>query len=242
MACRKAGRRARARLRPLVAALGRRRRLAAAARGLRLALRAARPRRAAQRRQRRHRRLHRDRPGQPAAAGLRGRDRRPLPRRATRPAFDADGNEVVGELGELVIRQPMPSMPVRLLERPRRLALPRGLLRRLPRRLAPRRLDRVHRARQLGDHRPLRRHAQPRRRAAGDGRVLPVRRGARRGARQPRRPPRGRRTSCSSSSCCATGLELDDALRRASPARCATRCRRATCRTRSWRCRRSRAR
>ena len=28
-------------------------------------------------------------------------------------AFDVDGNEVVGELGELVIRQPMPSMPVR---------------------------------------------------------------------------------------------------------------------------------
>jgi acetoacetyl-CoA synthetase len=28
-------------------------------------------------------------------------------------AFDADGNEVVGELGELVIRQPMPSMPVK---------------------------------------------------------------------------------------------------------------------------------
>jgi len=27
-------------------------------------------------------------------------------------AFDADGNEVVGELGELVITQPMPSMPV----------------------------------------------------------------------------------------------------------------------------------
>jgi acetoacetyl-CoA synthetase len=29
-------------------------------------------------------------------------------------AFDLDGNEVVGELGELVIRQPMPSMPVKL--------------------------------------------------------------------------------------------------------------------------------
>jgi len=29
-------------------------------------------------------------------------------------AFDLDGNEVVGELGELVIRRPMPSMPVRL--------------------------------------------------------------------------------------------------------------------------------
>jgi acetoacetyl-CoA synthetase len=28
-------------------------------------------------------------------------------------ALDADGNEVVGELGELVIRQPMPSMPVK---------------------------------------------------------------------------------------------------------------------------------
>jgi acetoacetyl-CoA synthetase len=28
-------------------------------------------------------------------------------------AFDLDGNEVVGELGELVIRKPMPSMPVR---------------------------------------------------------------------------------------------------------------------------------
>jgi acetoacetyl-CoA synthetase len=28
-------------------------------------------------------------------------------------AFDADGNEVTGELGELVIRSPMPSMPVR---------------------------------------------------------------------------------------------------------------------------------
>jgi acetoacetyl-CoA synthetase len=27
-------------------------------------------------------------------------------------AFDLDGNEVIGELGELVIRQPMPSMPV----------------------------------------------------------------------------------------------------------------------------------
>jgi acetoacetyl-CoA synthetase len=29
-------------------------------------------------------------------------------------AFDADGSEIVGELGELVIRKPMPSMPVKL--------------------------------------------------------------------------------------------------------------------------------
>jgi acetoacetyl-CoA synthetase len=33
-------------------------------------------------------------------------------------AFDPDGNEVVGELGELVIRRPMPSMPVRLWNDP----------------------------------------------------------------------------------------------------------------------------
>jgi acetoacetyl-CoA synthetase len=33
-------------------------------------------------------------------------------------AFDLDGNEVVGELGELVIRRPMPSMPVRFWNDP----------------------------------------------------------------------------------------------------------------------------
>jgi acetoacetyl-CoA synthetase len=33
-------------------------------------------------------------------------------------AFDEDGNEVIGELGELVITQPMPSMPVRLYNDP----------------------------------------------------------------------------------------------------------------------------
>jgi acetoacetyl-CoA synthase len=33
-------------------------------------------------------------------------------------AFDADGNEVVGELGELVITKPMPSMPVRFWNDP----------------------------------------------------------------------------------------------------------------------------
>jgi acetoacetyl-CoA synthetase len=33
-------------------------------------------------------------------------------------AFDADGNEVVGELGEMVVTKPMPSMPVRLWNDP----------------------------------------------------------------------------------------------------------------------------
>src|SRR6202008_1157308 len=33
-------------------------------------------------------------------------------------AFDADGNEVMGELGEMVVREPMPSMPVRFWNDP----------------------------------------------------------------------------------------------------------------------------
>ena len=114
---------------------------------------------------------------------------------STRRRSTRTGKPVVGELGELVIRQPMPSMPVAFWNDPDGDALPRRLLRPLPGRLALRRLDHLHRARQLGDHRPLRRDAQPRRRPARDERVLRRRRGARRGARQPRRPPRGRRTS-----------------------------------------------
>ena len=119
---------ARPRLRP-ARIRARHRRLAAAARGLPLRLRAARARRPAAQRQRRHRRLQRVRlraarcspsttARSPAAAS--GVDAK---------AFDADGNEVVGELGELVITEPMPSMPVALLERPGRRALPRRVLR-----------------------------------------------------------------------------------------------------------------
>ena len=104
----------------------------------------------------------------------------------------------------------------RLLGRRRRLAVPRRLLRALPRRVAPRRLGHDHRARQLHDHRPLRRHAQPRWRARRHGRDLPRRRGGRRCRRQPRRAPRGRRRrpirgrSCCSS-CSPTATQLDDA-------------------------------
>ena len=133
-----------------------------------------------------------------------------------------------------------------LLERPGRQPLPRQLLRGVPRRLAPRRLDRVHRARQLRDHRTLGRDAQPRRRAPGDRRVLHRRRDLPGDRGQPRRAPRGRRGRAgradplrrarprarSSTRSCA----------RASPPRCARRCRRGTCRTRSRSCRRSRAR
>ena len=80
-------------------------------------------------------------------------------------AFDADGNVVVGELGEMVITAADAVDAGALLERPERRALPLLLLRRLPGRVAPGRLDPLHRARQLRHHRALRRDAQPRRRA-----------------------------------------------------------------------------
>ena len=132
------------------------------------------------------------RPGLPAPARLRGRDRRRAASASTSAAFDPDGEPVVGELGELVIRQPMPSMPVGFWNDPDGARYRAAYFDVLPGRLAPRRLDHCSRERgSCGDHRPLRRDAQPRRRAARDERVLLRRRGDRRGARQPRRPPRG---------------------------------------------------
>ena len=62
-------------------------------------------------------------------------------------AFDLDGHEVVGELGELVIRQPMPSMPVAFWGDDGRRALPGRVLRRLPGRVAPGRLGALLRRR-----------------------------------------------------------------------------------------------
>ena len=78
-------------VRPVAAAADRRGGQPAAARGLPLGGRAVRPRRAAQRRQRRHRRVHRDRAGQPAAAGVVGRDLRARASVSTPQAFDEDG-------------------------------------------------------------------------------------------------------------------------------------------------------
>ena len=98
--------------------------------------------------------------------------------RAGRGVRPGTASRSIGELGELVITAPMPSMPVGFWGDPDGEPLPRGVLRRLPGRLAARRLDHHHRARHLRDHRPLRRHPQPRRRAAGHGRVLLGRRGA----------------------------------------------------------------
>ncbi len=87
-----------------------------------------------------------------------------------------------------------------------RLALPRELLLDVPRRLAPRRLDRDHRARHRDHHRPLRRDDQPRRRADGDERALSQRPLARRGSstRSSSTCPRAREAACRCSSSCAT--------------------------------------
>ena len=106
-------------------------------------------------------------PGRPDAAGLPRRDRRLLPRgrrrrlRRGRPTGGRRARRARDPLTDALDAD-------RVLGRRRRLALPRRLFRALPGRLAPRRLDHVHRARQLRDHRPLRRDAQPRRGAARD--------------------------------------------------------------------------
>ena len=101
-------------------------------------------------------------------------------------AYDVDGNEVVGELGELVIRQPMPSMPVQFWNDAGGERYRGVVLRHVPGRLAPGRLGAVLRAGHVRHHRPLRRDAQPRRCPDGHERALRGRRGVRRGRGQPR--------------------------------------------------------
>ena len=169
----------------------------------------------------------------------------PVPRRRRARPSTRTATPVVGELGELVITAPMPSMPVGFWGdadgsryrdtyfdtcTPASGGTATGCG-------SPRR--------QLRHHRPLRRHPEPRRRAAGHRRVLPRRRGAARGRRQPRGAPRGpggrQRASCCCSCGCATGVELDDALRRRIVDRAADRrCRPGTSPTGSSPCRRCR--
>ncbi len=80
----------------------------------------------------------------------------------------------------------------RVLGRPRRRALSRGLLRALPRRLASRRLRPAHRARRPRDPRPFRRRAEPGRRAHRHRGDLPAGRAAAGGPGKRRRRPGGR--------------------------------------------------
>ena len=132
-----------------------------------------------------------------------------------------------------------------LLGRRGRQPLPGQLLRAVPRRLAPRRLDRNHLARHGGHLRALGLDDQPLRRAHGDERDLPRRARRRRDPRRARRrhpPRRAPRAGCrcssssarepSSTTTCA-GRSRDGCGRSALP---------ATCRTRSSRSRRCRAR
>ena len=101
-------------------------------------------------------------------------------------AFDDHGKPVIGEVGELVITEPMPSMPVFFWNDADGRRYTGELFRRLSRRLAARRLDRDAHRRLVRDLRPVGRHAQPGRRPHGDQRVLPGRRGLPRGRRLPR--------------------------------------------------------
>jgi Acyl-coenzyme A synthetases/AMP-(fatty) acid ligases len=70
-------------------------------------------------------------------------------------AYDEDGKPVTGQVGELVITQPMPSMPVGFWNDPGRRQVPGELLRHVPGDLAARRLDRDPAGRRLHHLRPL---------------------------------------------------------------------------------------
>ena len=94
-------------------------------------------------------------------------------------AYDEDGKPVIGQVGELVITQPMPSMPVGFWNDPDGVRYRESYFDTYPGRLAARRLDRGAARRRLHHLRPLRRHPQPRRRPDGHQRVLPRGRGLR---------------------------------------------------------------
>ena len=106
-------------------------------------------------------------------------------------AFDENGKEIVGELGELVIRQPMPSMAVQFWNDPGDERYCAAYFDHYPGIWRHGDWIKFTERGSSRDNRPLGRDPEPRRRAAGDERVLLRARGARRGRRQPGRPPRG---------------------------------------------------
>ena len=149
--------------------------------------------------------------------------------------WDDDGKPVRQEKGELVCTQAVPVDAGRLLERSRRQEIPRRLFRALRQCLVPWRLRRMDRAWRHDHPWPLRRDAQPGRRAhrhrrdlqpgradAGDRRGALHRPGfRRRRARRAVRPPRRR-------ACRSTPIWKSASARRSAPAAA-----RATCRRRS---------
>ena len=145
-------------------------------------------------------------------------------------AFDPDGKPCPpGVQGELVRHRADAVDAGRLLGRPTGEKLRAAYFSDYPGRVAPRRLDHLHRRRRVRDLGSVRRHAQPRRRAPRHERLLRRGRGPARGRRQPRRPPRRRRprrrrwASCCCSSRSRPGAELDDDLRTAIATRAAHR-------------------
>ena len=132
-------------------------------------------------------------------------------------AFNERGENVVNEVGEFVITQPMPSMPVWLLGRHGRRAVPRFLFRRLPRGVAPGRLLQDQRPRRLLRAGPVGRHPEPARgadRHRGDLRACspPSPRWTTRSSSTSTCPAAG--SSCRCSSRWPTAVVLDDALAR----------------------------
>ena len=218
-------------------------RLAARARGLRVGHRAGRRARLVVRDLGRHR--HRERvPRRHArAADRRRRDAGALPRHR-RAGLERGRREPRRRGRRARLRAADAVDAALLLGRCRRPALPRQLLRRLSRRLAPRRLAAHHAGRRRDRLRPQRRDAESARPPARHRRAVPRRRSGAARPRQPRDRHRAPRPA-----------ELDAALRRAarratrSTTICATSCasasatasRRASCPTRSCRSPRSRA-
>ena len=233
--------------RPVEHPPARRGRLAAAGRGLRLGLRAARARRAAELRLAAG---PTSAPGSSRAARC-SRSSRARSRAAasgsTRPPSTPTATRSSASSGELVIRAPMPSMPVgfwddprtaRATTRPTSRIYP-GVWRHGDWILFTERGSCVITGRSDATlNRGGVRH--------GHGRVLRGRRGARRGARQPRRPPRGRRGRRRRAAAVRRAARGRRARRRAArPDRRdapRTSSRRATCPTPSRRSPRSRAR
>ena len=192
MACRKAG------LRPVSSSICRGcersvDRCAAAGRRVPLGLRRGRPRRDAVVDQRRNRHLLGVRRRVPDGAGGRRRDLVPLPRRGGRGVRRQRGHSVVGEQGELVITEPMPSMPIGFWGDDDGSRYRAAYFDTYPGVWRHGDWITIDEQGQLRDHRPLRRDAEPRRRAHRHQRDLPRRRGHRRCQRQPDRPPRRHR-------------------------------------------------
>ena len=158
-----------------------------------------------------------------------GRGRRRL-RRGT-------ASEVVEEVGELVITQPMPSMPVMFWNDPDGSRLREAYFEDYPG--VWRHGDWVarHRPRLVRDLRPPRRDPQPRRRPDGHRGLLRRRRGLRRGGRLAGRGHDALGAAEEGELLCFLVLAAGASLERRGArlrGRCGPSCRRGTCRTGSW--------